>query len=305
MTSSWEFNVHEIAKSSFRHANHLFGCISDQNQKRSIQEVSVIAQDAVNGFKKLLTVLDGSTQPDCKRIKKGPLPNSNVINPVQLMDTPITMSQSFGCHSNQFHTFRAPMPLQCILPSRDMIPINGFNLYRENQKPGLQHCYSDTNLVGSTKLIMGFNHSPQQPNSSLINLDGQHVDKKINHLSSSELLASQGASMFSKGGTKSEETSTRDVASTGGYHCSKRRKLRVKKTIRVPAVSYKLADIPPDDYSWRKYGQKPIKGSPHPRSYYKCSGMRVCPARKQVERCLEDPTMLVVTYEGDHNHLRI
>jgi hypothetical protein len=85
-------------------------------------------------------------------------------------------------------------------------------------------------------------------------------------------------------------------------HCSKRRKNRVKTTIRVPAVSAKIADIPPDEFSWRKYGQKPIKGSPYPRGYYKCSTVRGCPARKHVERALDDPAMLVVTYEGEHRH---
>lgn len=43
------------------------------------------------------------------------------------------------------------------------------------------------------------------------------------------------------------------------------RKLRIKRTVRVPAVSNKPGDIPPDDYKWRKYGQKAIKGSSHPR----------------------------------------
>ncbi|XVF39881.1 hypothetical protein PTKIN_Ptkin01aG0068500 [Pterospermum kingtungense] len=93
-------------------------------------------------------------------------------------------------------------------------------------------------------------------------------------------------------------------SSSGRCHCSKKRKSRVKRVIKVPAISSKMADIPPDDYSWRKYGQKPIKGSPYPRGYYKCSSVRGCPARKHVERSVDDPRMLIVTYEGDHIHSR-
>uniref|UniRef100_A0A0C9SA44 TSA: Wollemia nobilis Ref_Wollemi_Transcript_5008_1689 transcribed RNA sequence n=1 Tax=Wollemia nobilis TaxID=56998 RepID=A0A0C9SA44_9CONI len=100
---------------------------------------------------------------------------------------------------------------------------------------------------------------------------------------------------------KSDELSGK-CATAGRCHCSKRKKSRVKKTIRVPAVSLKMADIPPDEFSWRKYGQKPIKGSPHPRGYYKCSTVRGCPARKHVERASDDPGVLVVTYEGEHDH---
>lgn len=38
------------------------------------------------------------------------------------------------------------------------------------------------------------------------------------------------------------------------------------------------------------------------RGYYRCSCVNGCPARKHVERALDDPTMLVVTYEGEHCH---
>ncbi|XP_061362541.1 probable WRKY transcription factor 17 [Gastrolobium bilobum] len=93
-----------------------------------------------------------------------------------------------------------------------------------------------------------------------------------------------------------------NISGSSKCHCIKRRKNRMKKTVRVPAISSKIADIPADEYSWRKYGQKPIKGSPYPRGYYKCSTVRGCPARKHVERAPDDPAMLIVTYEGEHRH---
>ncbi|KAI4372612.1 hypothetical protein MLD38_010821 [Melastoma candidum] len=57
-----------------------------------------------------------------------------------------------------------------------------------------------------------------------------------------------------------------------------------------------------DMWAWRKYGQKPIKGSPYPRSYYRCSSSKGCLARKQVERSSSDPGVFIITYTGEHAH---
>ena len=57
-----------------------------------------------------------------------------------------------------------------------------------------------------------------------------------------------------------------------------------------------------DAWAWRKYGQKPIKGSPYPRSYYRCSSSKGCLARKQVERSHLDPAVFLVTYTAEHSH---
>uniref|UniRef100_A0A0D9WCC7 WRKY transcription factor WRKY51 n=1 Tax=Leersia perrieri TaxID=77586 RepID=A0A0D9WCC7_9ORYZ len=85
-------------------------------------------------------------------------------------------------------------------------------------------------------------------------------------------------------------------------YCYCCRRQDVQKVV-VSLKDHKVEQGPPaDSWSWRKYGQKPIKGSPHPRGYYKCSSYRGCPARKQVDKCRNDASLLIITYTSDHNH---
>ncbi|KAL3631530.1 hypothetical protein CASFOL_024514 [Castilleja foliolosa] len=56
-----------------------------------------------------------------------------------------------------------------------------------------------------------------------------------------------------------------------------------------------------DGYRWRKYGQKAVKNSPFPRSYYRCTSHE-CGVKKHIERSCEDPSVVITTYEGQHNH---
>lgn len=85
---------------------------------------------------------------------------------------------------------------------------------------------------------------------------------------------------------------------------SKGRKKKGQKRQREPRFAFLTkseVDHLEDGYRWRKYGQKAVKNSPYPRSYYRCTSA-LCGVKKRVERSSNDPAVVVTTYEGQHTH---
>ncbi|KAG8086213.1 hypothetical protein GUJ93_ZPchr0010g7323 [Zizania palustris] len=74
------------------------------------------------------------------------------------------------------------------------------------------------------------------------------------------------------------------------------------RTGRIAFRTRSEIEILDDGYKWRKYGKKSVKNSPNPRNYYRCS-TEGCNVKKRVERDKDDPSYVVTTYEGTHNHV--
>ncbi|KAL5072369.1 hypothetical protein RYX36_011353 [Vicia faba] len=97
-----------------------------------------------------------------------------------------------------------------------------------------------------------------------------------------------------------------ESSSTDEESCKKPREEEIiKAKISRACVRTDASDtglIMKDGYHWRKYGQKVTRDNPCPRAYFKCSFAPSCPVKKKVQRSVDDQSMLVATYEGEHNH---
>ncbi|KAK4399317.1 WRKY transcription factor 71 [Sesamum angolense] len=135
----------------------------------------------------------------------------------------------------------------------------------------------------------GGGETPATPNSSISS-------------SSTEAAAAAAA------GDEDSNKGKKEVAKETEDDSSKKLDVKAKKKggkkareARFAFMTKSEVDHLEDGYRWRKYGQKAVKNSPYPRSYYRCTTQK-CPVKKRVERSFQDPSTVITTYEGQHNH---
>uniref|UniRef100_A0A0E0L685 WRKY domain-containing protein n=1 Tax=Oryza punctata TaxID=4537 RepID=A0A0E0L685_ORYPU len=109
-----------------------------------------------------------------------------------------------------------------------------------------------------------------------------------------------------KKGRRPEDEEEIDDEGSAVQSCktNKMKNKKGEKKEREPRVAFMTkseVDHLEDGYRWRKYGQKAVKNSSYPRSYYRCTAPR-CGVKKRVERSEQDPSMVITTYEGQHTH---
>lgn len=252
--------VEKANKAAIESCHRFITLLSLPKDQIQNQNLMVEAEESVFHFKRVVSLLSHA------RVRKSRNFRSN-------------LPQNIFLDSPNCTTILSPKPLQILLPDEQNQPFKfppqnpqqiQFFHHQQQQMQKLQQFQMkyQPDIVysrGNSGINLKFDGAGCTPTTSStrsfissLSMDGEMDGNSF----SFDRISQQSRRMCSKDGSLK-------CGGSGKCHCSKKRKLRIRRSIKVPAISNKVANIPPDEYSWRKYGQKPIKGSPHPRGYYK------------------------------------
>ncbi|KAL6125900.1 hypothetical protein ACLB2K_073951 [Fragaria x ananassa] len=193
-------------------------------------------------------------------------------------------------HHNQVLSFLAPSPAQqSHPPPPPPLPQQQSSSSHHHQTTAVNSSGITVTTTAATNTNTGFSHSHDLVTKpSWNNKD-------------------QAATLDPKGVSDETGTGNGSDCSNSWWRSSnsEKHKMKVRRKLREPRFCFQTrseVDVLDDGYKWRKYGQKVVKNSLHPRSYYRCTHSN-CRVKKRVERLSEDCRMVITTYEGRHNHI--
>ncbi|CAN4127297.1 unnamed protein product [Withania somnifera] len=152
---------------------------------------------------------------------------------------------------------------------------------------------------------LSFSHHHHEMKKEVFSDELEELYKPFYHVGGQNMLMGSSISLIPKEikEEKREEEQQHEQqvvsAATSTYVPKYRKRKNEQKRVVLQLTA---EDLSSDKWAWRKYGQKPIKGSPYPRSYYRCSSSKGCLARKQVEQSCTENGIFIVTYTAEHNH---
>ncbi|KAK9074245.1 hypothetical protein SSX86_006842 [Deinandra increscens subsp. villosa] len=232
----------------------------------------------------------------CFTIPPGLSPTSFLESPVLLTNIKAEPSPTTGSFFNsslmQGSSGTAAFSLEANCSTRNTLDDNnpGFFEFRPHTQTTSAQQFSSAGFQVSA----GSSFQLGQPSGQYHNHDH---DQNHNQNQNRNQNQSEPRSYASPSATNWEMASPKENSNTYMPHEETNRLGKPKD----PGPAMQVDRSSDDGYNWRKYGQKVVKGSEHPRSYYKCTHPN-CEVKKIFERSYTTGQITEIVYKGTHDH---
>ncbi|XP_077227171.1 putative WRKY transcription factor 2 [Tasmannia lanceolata] len=227
------------------------------------------------------------------------------LSPATLLDSPVMLSNSQAQPSPTTGTFPFPSFSHEIPITSNTNKSEDFDssfIFKPHVDPASMSCLSSAENQAQHLWMADVNHQAPARIQSQVDIECQagflqqnttknYANEYLSELDGAKNLMVKAKSINLQDQAPQHETSHEE--DTGSQQ-------NLEEDQKGSFPPLRMGMVSEDGYNWRKYGQKQVKGSEFPRSYYKCTHPN-CEVKKKVERS-HDGQLTEIIYKGSHDH---